>query len=72
MALDLTADLERISRHIPCLERAAADESATPAQRAAVAVELAAWRMARDLAEQARMTPDDPEHPRTEANHGEA
>lgn len=47
---DLSADLERISRHIPCLERAAADESAPPAVRAAAVVELATWRMAADLA----------------------
>lgn len=50
MPLDLSTDLERISRHIPCLERAAADESVPAVVRAAAVVELATWRMAADLA----------------------
>lgn len=58
MIADLADDLDRIARHIPHLEAAAVDESAPPAVRAAVAVELAAWRMALDLAGQDRTVPD--------------
>lgn len=66
---DLADDLERIARHIPHLEAAAADESAPPAARAAVVVELAAWRMALNLAGQDRTVSDTPH--RTEAtSHG--
>jgi hypothetical protein len=66
MALDLTADLDRIARHIPHLESAAADESAPAALRAGVAVELAAWRMALTLAGQDRTDPAVTSDPRTE------
>ena len=68
MPLDLADDLERIARHIPHLEAAARDTSALPAARAAVAIELAAWRMALNLAGQDRTSPDGPEDPRTETN----
>lgn len=47
---DLTADLDRIERHIACLVKAMADEPAPAAVRAALDVELAVWRLARDLA----------------------
>ena len=66
MPLDLAADLERIAHHIPHLEAAARDESALPAARAVVTLELAAWRMALNLAGQDRTTPDGPADPRTE------
>jgi hypothetical protein len=66
MPLDLADDLERIARHIPHLEAAARDESALPATRAALAIELAAWRMALTLAGQDRMDPDVTSDPRTE------
>ena len=68
MSLDLADDLERIARHIPHLEAAARDESALPAARAAVTLELAAWRMALNLAGQDRTDPAVTEHARTEAN----
>lgn len=67
MSLDLAGDLERIARHIPHLRAAARDESALPAARAAVALELAAWRMALTLAGRDRTAPAVTEHPRTEA-----
>ena len=68
MPLDLAADLERIARHIPHLEAAARDESALPAARAAVADELADWRMALTLAGQDRTDPAVTSDPRTETN----
>ena len=68
MAPDLADDLERIARHIPCLEKAARDETAPPHLRAAALVELAAWRMARDLAGQHRTDPAVTSDPRTETN----
>lgn len=67
MSLDLADDLERIARHIPHLQAAARDEFALPAARAAVTLELAAWRMALILAGQDRTAPAATEHPRTEA-----
>lgn len=50
MLLDLSTDLDRIRRHIPCLEEIASNESLSPVQRVAAVVELATWRMAADLA----------------------
>jgi hypothetical protein len=47
---DLAADLDRIRAHVGCLVLAAADPDARPAVRAAVNDELAAWRLAADLA----------------------
>jgi hypothetical protein len=70
MPLDLADDLERIARHIPHLEAAARDMSAAPAARAAVAIELAAWRMALNLAGPDRTTPGVTSDPRTETGHG--
>lgn len=66
MALDLADDLERIARHIPHLEAAARDMSALPATRAALALELAAWRMALTLTGRYRTDPDTTGQPRTE------
>jgi hypothetical protein len=47
---DLAEHLDRIARHIPCLEAAARDESAPALVRAGAEVELRAWRLAADLA----------------------
>lgn len=47
---DLAAHLERIERHIPCLEAAALDESAPALVRAGAGLELRAWRLAAELA----------------------
>jgi hypothetical protein len=47
---DLAEHLDRIERHIPCLEAAALDESAPALVRAGAGVELRAWRLAADLA----------------------
>ena len=79
MAADLADDLERIAVHIPHVEAAAADMTASPAERAAAGVELAVWRMAKELAEHDRsaaevtgqhQTPsDETTDPRTETNH---
>lgn len=55
---DLAADLDRIRAHLDCLERAAADHWPA-ALRAGLAVELAAWRMAAEIAELDRTTSDD-------------
>lgn len=68
MPLDLADDLERIARHIPCLEKAARDETALPYLRAAAAVELTDWRMALNLAGQDRTDPAVTSDPRTETN----
>ncbi|MFG1683562.1 hypothetical protein ACGFNP_25560 [Nonomuraea sp. NPDC049269] len=78
MPLDLADDLERIARHIPHVEAAAADLTASPFERAAAGVELAVWRMAKEIAEQDRSAaqvtdrrrtiPNDLEPTRTEAN----
>ena len=54
MPLDLADDLERIARHIPHVEAAAADMTASPFERAAAGVELAVWRMAKECAERDR------------------
>ncbi|MFI6594922.1 hypothetical protein ACIBHX_01670 [Nonomuraea sp. NPDC050536] len=54
MPLDLSTDLDRIRQHIPHLKRFAAKAS-TPSERVAVALELAAWRMAAELVEHDRM-----------------
>ena len=68
---DLAADLERIARirnHIPCLERAAADESA-PAEvreRAAEVARLLAASLP-GLSGHSRTVPNDTPTPRTEA-----
>ena len=67
---DLSTDLDRIARHIPCLDRAAADESAPAELRAAVAAMAQLARSAADLAGQHRTDPSDLELSRTEANHG--
>ena len=78
MAPDLADDLDRIARHIPHVEAAAADLTASPFERAAAGVELAVWRMAKEIAEQDRSAaeatgqhrtdPSDLELSRTEAN----
>lgn len=66
---DLAADLDRIAQHIPCLERAAADESAPAEVRARVAVMARLARSAVNTAGQHRtLTPT----LRTETTHGEA
>jgi hypothetical protein len=74
---DLAADLDRIRHHIPCLEAALRDESAPPLVVAAVAAELAAWRLLAELVEHQQTDPDgsgttrsDSEHLETEAGHG--
>jgi hypothetical protein len=66
MALDLAADLERIARHIPCLERAAQDESAPAEVRAAVAAMAQLARSAAEAIGKHRPPADNAEHPRTE------
>lgn len=66
---DLTDDLERIARHIPCLERAAEDESAPAEVRAAVAAMARLARSAADLLGQDRTDPDVTSDPRTETNN---
>lgn len=61
------AALARLAAHLPCLEAAAADESAPSAARSRVAavaaltrtaLEAAGHRMAQDAAGQPRMVPD--------------
>jgi hypothetical protein len=66
---DLSSDLERISRHIPCLE-AAVRSAPTAAARAVAVVELAVWRMAREIAVHDRTASDVAEQNRTEENSG--
>ena len=80
MSPDLADDLERIAVHIPHVEAAAADMTASPFERAAAGVELAVWRMAKELAEhdrsaaevtgQHRTDPAVTSDPRTETGYG--
>ena len=70
MAPDLADDLAVIARirdHIPCLERAAADESEPAEVRARVAAMVQLARSAADLTGRHRTDPDPTEHSRTEA-----
>jgi ABC-type transporter Mla subunit MlaD len=48
--VNLAEHLERIERHIPCLEAAALDESAPALVRAVARTELTAWKLAAGLA----------------------
>jgi len=58
MLPDLFGDLDRLRSHLPCLDRAAADESADPRVRARVAAEARLARAALALAGQYRTFPE--------------
>jgi hypothetical protein len=68
MPLDLADDLERIARHIPHVEAAASDTTASPFERAAAGVELAVWRMAKEIAEHDRSAAEIARQHRTPSN----
>lgn len=68
MAPDLADDLKRIARHIPCLDRAAQDESAPAEVRAAVAAMAQLARSAAEVTGQHRTPSDETTDPRTETN----
>lgn len=65
---DLMSDLSRIAAHIPCLEAAAADESAPPEVRARAAAMAQAARSAVGVSGAGR---NDPERNETEGSDGD-
>lgn len=58
MPSDLFDDLERLRAHLPCLDRAAVDESAAPEVRARVAAQARLARAALAVAGQYRVVPE--------------